>query len=277
MQGSPPVLPSLDAAAVRGFQARVLEFFRCHGRALPWRATTDPYHILVSELMLQQTQVDRVIPKYQLFLERFPTLAQLGRASAEQVLACWQGLGYNRRALYLRACARQAGIRLPTSYAALLELPGIGPYTAAAVCVFAFNQPRVLLETNIRAVFIHTFWPDAQGVADSQVRPLVEQTLYRPDPRTWFNALMDYGADIKRRYGNPARRSRHHVRQSAFAGSDRQVRGRIIQLLVARGRIRRTDLPMLLVQEPSRIERVVEGLVRDGLVRVGRLYVRLAS
>jgi A/G-specific adenine glycosylase len=199
----------LTPEGVAHFQRQVLQHYRRHGRDLPWRATRNPYHILVSEVMLQQTQVDRVIPKYLAFLARFPDVAALAGSSLKEVLGAWQGLGYNRRAQSLHAAARavmlEHGGRLPDSCEGLQSLPGIGRYTASAVCVFAYNQPRVFIETNIRAVYIHTFFPDADGVTDAALAAYVAATLYARNPRRWYNALMDYGVWIKKHHGNPAK------------------------------------------------------------------------
>lgn len=231
----------------RAFQTRVWEYYRTHGRDLPWRrvpvrkdGSHDPYRILVSEIMLQQTQVDRVIPKYRAFLRTFPSIRALARAPLADVLAVWQGLGYNRRAKFLKALAEEVvahhGGRMPRTRAALETLPGIGPYTAAAVSVFAFNTPEVLIETNIRTVFIRHFFSDRKTpIHDAEILPYIEATMDRTDPRTWYAALMDYGAYLKRVHGNASRRSTHYTRQSKFAGSNRQLRGAIIRELTNAG------------------------------------------
>jgi len=183
--------------------------------------------------MLQQTQVDRVIPKYRLFLTRFPTLRALARAPAGSVLKVWQGLGYNRRALMLHRCAREVVARyrgvLPDSVDALKTLPGIGPYTAGAVLAFAFNTPHPIIETNIRRVYLHHYFADRTNVADEEILPIIERTLDRRNPRRWFWALMDYGSFLASQIPNPNRRSKHYGRQSTFEGSHRQLRGEILR------------------------------------------------
>ena len=215
----------------------MLGHYREHGRDLPWRQTRDAYAILVSEVMLQQTQVSRVLPKYQEFLETFPTIHALATAPVAAVLTAWQGLGYNRRALNLQRAAQvivrdHRGV-VPHSPAALQSLPGIGPATAAAVCTFAFDAPAPFIETNIRAAFIHFFFQECVSVPDAAILPLVELTLDRDDPCRWFYALMDYGVWVKKHFANPGRRSRHHAPQSPFAGSHRQLRAMILGAVLA--------------------------------------------
>lgn len=278
-RGSKP----LTASQVRAFRRTILGWYRQHGRhALPWRQTIDPYAIVVSELMLQQTQVDRVLGKYQTFIRRFPTAATLARASTASVIRAWQGLGYNRRALFLQRAARAvvaAGNRWPETVADLEKLPGIGSYTARAVAAFAYNQPVVTIETNIRRVFIHHFFPKSQQVSDRRLLPLIEQTLDRRNARRWYAALMDYGALALRDLPNPNRRSRHYTRQSPFAGSLRQVRGAIIRAVSdqtpprsAAWIARRANQPLATVK-PLLVQLAGEGFIRlrgRGWVLAGR-------
>jgi len=220
----------------------VLQSGHEHYRELPWRATRDPYAVLVSEVMLQQTQVARVVPKYAEWLERFPTLGTLADAPLEPVLELWSGLGYNRRALALKrtaesACELYAG-RLPETEAELRSLPGIGPATAAGVRVFAHDAPAIYLETNVRAVFLHDLLGDREDVPDTRVRPLVHAALEAAmeegvRPRDWYTALLDRGAHLKRSVPNPSQRSAHHRRQSPFEGSRRQKRAWLLRAVMA--------------------------------------------
>ena len=227
--------PPLSAAAAERFRARVYVHYRRHRRELAWRATRDPYAILVSEVMLQQTQVARVARYYPRFLARFPDPGTLARAPLREVLEQWSGLGYNRRAQALQRAAqavmRDHGGSVPADRAALQRLPGIGPATAGALLAFAFERPVVFLETNIRRVYLEQFFPTTAAVPDRALLPLVACTLDRARPRRWYYALMDYGAALGRRGVNPNRRSAHHTRQSAFAGSTRQLRGLVLRLL----------------------------------------------
>lgn len=262
---------------VRGFQHLILEHYRRNGRRLPWRATRDPYHILVSEVMLQQTQVERVVEKYAAFTEKFPDVRALAQAHLRSVLSAWQGLGYNRRAKALKSCAeiivsRCQGV-MPRSYEALLELPGIGPATAAAICVFAYNQPRIFIETNIRSVYIHFFFPNRHAVRDQEVLPVVAETLYRTNPRRWYNALMDYGVMLKKLHANPGRKSAQYVRQSPFKNSNRQIRGLIIKKLVDALRCTEDALVQAAGGDTPRVKAMLSKLQAEGFIQKrGRLY-----
>lgn len=210
-------------------------------RPLPWRHVDDPYAVLVSEIMLQQTQVTRVGRFWERFLAAFPTLDALAAGAVSDVLELWQGLGYNRRALALKrtadTCAAQYRGQLPESYDELLALPGIGPATAAGVMAFAYQKPAVYLETNVRTVFLHELFPCEDGVSDRTLKPLVEQAAFQPraaaDPRRWYYGLLDYGAYLKATVPNPSRRSASHTRQSAFEGSRRQKRAWIVRCVLA--------------------------------------------
>lgn len=261
----------LSPALIAAFQDEIYCFFRQQQRVLPWRESATPYQILVSEVMLQQTQVERVLPKYLAFMQQFPDPQALAAAPLPELLAAWQGLGYNRRALNLQRAARmvveQWNGSIPDDPVLLQRLPGIGPYTAGAVSSFAFNRPNVFLETNIRAVLLHFFFSDQQGVTDKQLLPVAKAVLDRKNPRDWYNALMDYGSHLKRRFPNLSRRSRHHTAQSRFEGSDRQTRGAVLRLLLKQGSVSVKTLQKALSIETNRLTHVLDGLVRDGLVK----------
>ncbi|AEJ61082.1 HhH-GPD family protein [Spirochaeta thermophila DSM 6578] len=269
----------LGSAVVRGFQEEVLGFHRREGRDFPWRRTRDPYAIFVSEMMLQQTQTSRVVGKYGEFLARFPSWEVLAGARLGEVLEVWQGLGYNRRARGVWESARMVvewwGGRLPKEPELLEVLPMVGPYTARAVATFAYGKPCVFIETNIRTVFLDRFFPGREGVRDAEILPLVEETLYRDDVRTWYYALMDVGAAIKARRGNAGRRSAHYRRQGRFEGSVRQVRGAVLRVLVKRGGCEVGELAERLGRGREEVEGVVGALEREGLVvrEGGRVYV----
>lgn len=219
------------------FVKLVWAYYKKEGRSLPWRNTRDPYRILVSEVMLQQTQVDRVVPKYREFLKEFATVRALARAPLSSVLKTWSGLGYNRRAKMLHQCAKvivnEYGGRFPKDPKKLESLPGIGPYTAGAVMAFSYNEPVVMIETNIRTVYLHHFFKDKEDVSDKKILEVVERTLDRKNPREWYYALMDYGAHLKKEHPNPNRRSKHYTKQSKFKGSDREIRGAILKVLTS--------------------------------------------
>lgn len=252
------------------FRDLILSYFRAHGRDLPWRHTTDPYRILVSEIMLQQTQVERVVVRYREFLDRFPDFASLARAPRSEVLLAWQGMGYNRRAIALQETARRVvaeyGGDLPADVETLATFPGIGNATASAICAYAFNLPVVYVETNIRRIFIHFFFQDREGVRDDEILPLVERALYRENPREWYSSLMDYGTVLKKRTANPNRRSASYSRQSRFEGSDRQIRGRILALVLEEGTVTEKEVILRLCEEPGRVKRILGDLAREGVV-----------
>jgi A/G-specific adenine glycosylase len=205
---------------------------------MPWRGIDDPYGVLVSEVMLQQTQVTRVTDRWVEWMAVFPTIDALAAAPLAEVLERWQGLGYNRRAVALKRCAEQVAERfagmLPADPALLATLPGIGPATAAAVVNYAYAMPAPFIETNVRAALLHAFFADADDVPDRELRPIVEAVWDDDDPRGWGYALTDYGAHLKRTLPNPSRRSRHHVRQSPFEGSRRQKRARLLRAVLGR-------------------------------------------
>ncbi len=260
----------LSSTRVADFRKEIYAHYRAHGRRdLPWRKTKSAYRILVSEFMLQQTQVARVVEKYGPFVERFPDFESLARARLRDVLKEWSGLGYNRRALLLREAARIVVARFdgttPREFEQLLALPGIGRATASEISAFAFGEPRAFIETNVRAVYIHFFFAGRERVADSELMPLVEQTLDRKNPRKWYYALMDYGAALKREHANPSRRSAHHAKQARFEGSDRQARGLIVRALAGRNMEER-ELAGATGLSLARIRSVYPGLRRDGLV-----------
>jgi A/G-specific adenine glycosylase len=229
--------------------------------------------------MLQQTQTERVLPKYLAWLEAYPNPSALTLAPLAEVLALWSGLGYNRRALALvRAASLIASAdRFPDDEASLLDLPGVGPYTARAVLAFAFRKPVVLIETNIRSVFLHTFFAGEEGVADSRIEPFVEATLIREDPRTWYYALMDYGVDLKKREGNPNRRSAHYARQSPFADSNRRIRGSLLKALGEREGKDADELAAALPFSRERVEAALAELQAEGFVAESSGVYRLGD
>jgi A/G-specific adenine glycosylase len=255
------------------FQEAVWGYYRDEARSnLPWRdpepdGTFDPYKILVSECMLQQTQVGRVIPKYDDFLTHFPTAAALAQATLGDVLRSWQGLGYNRRAKFLWQAAQAitTSSTFPDTLEALVKLPGIGPNTAGAILAYAFNEPVVFIETNVRTVYIHHFLADRIDlVDDKELRSLVAQTLDKTNAREWYWALMDYGSHLKTTVGNLNKQSKAYTKQSAFHGSRRQVRGAVIRVL------REGNAPLGKLEgaiADPRLVSVLGELENEGLVR----------
>ena len=223
----------------------ISNYYAEHGRShLPWRKTRDVYKILVSEVMLQQTQVDRVLPKYKAFLKAFPTVHALAHASLKEVLTHWSGLGYNRRAKFLHEAAKAVVAhydgKFPKEVSELEQLPGVGPYTARAIAAFAHNEPVVFIETNIRTVFIYSsFLQNTKirketNITDAEILPLVARALKesKMEPRDFYAALMDYGSHLKRSGVRINNKSKHYTKQSKFEGSARQLRGAILRELL---------------------------------------------
>jgi A/G-specific adenine glycosylase len=267
----------LAPARVRAFRKKIYAYYDASGRDLPWRKTRSPYRILVSEIMLQQTQVDRVIEKYGEFIKAFPAFPSLAKAPLKKLLSVWQGMGYNRRALSLRALAQQVGEKyrgtLPADPELLITLPGIGKYTAGAVSAFAFNRPVAFMDTNIRRVFIHEFFQERESIKDEEILPLLEKTLDAANPRKWYNALMDYGTMLKKEHGNPNKRSAHYTRQSPFENSNRQVRGRILKVLVKESPLSTTQIVKKTEMEPERVKINLVQLVGEGFIKKkGKLF-----
>lgn len=232
---------------------------------LPWRRNRTFYRVLLSEYMLQQTQASRVIPKFTEFVKVVPTFEKLAKLSQKQLLTLWQGLGYNSRALRLQKAAREIVTTFqgtpPSDKHGLMSLSGIGPYTAGAIRVFAWNLPDIFIETNIRRVFIYHFFPRAKNVDDKKILELIKVTLPKTDARAWYEALMDYGATLpKMLKTNPNTKSRHYTKQSIFAGSDRQLRGKILRLALAG----KTLGARSLGEDWHRVKKIVAGLRKEG-------------
>jgi A/G-specific adenine glycosylase len=252
------------------FQQMVLSYYEKYGREMAWRDTTDPYLILVSEIMLQQTQVERVKIKFPEFIAAFPAFASLAVASLDKVLSVWQGMGYNRRAIALQKCAirvmNEHGGILPADVDILATFPGIGRATASSIAAFAFNLPVVFIETNIRRVFIHFFFSGTDTVSDADLLPIVGQSLYQKTPRVWYWALMDLGSALKKTVPNPNRRSVHYSKQSPFEGSDREIRGTIIRMLLAEPRMSEKQLLAIRNDDPARIKKILSALISEGFI-----------
>lgn len=234
----------------------------------------DPYKIMVSELMLQQTQVSRVTTKYKEFLNQFPTVRTLAQAELGEVLRTWQGLGYNRRAKFLWLAAQQinqSGL-FPQSADSLVKLPGVGINSAGAILAYAWNQPAVFIETNVRTVYIHHFFADESSVLDKAIIELLEQTLDHENPREFYWALMDYGSYLKQTVGNLGRISKEYTKQSRFTGSKRQIRGAVIRLLTDEPR-KFSYLEEQIVD--MRLQAVLSELIAEGLISQDQATYRL--
>ncbi len=270
------------ARNLRKVVTQIMIFYEKEGRhSLPWRKTKNPYFILVSEVMLQQTQVDRVIPYYQAFIKRFPSIETLANASLKDVLSLWQGLGYNRRARMLHESARTISElhknNIPNEYAQLISLPGVGSYTARAILVFAFSKKEVLIETNIRTVLIHSFFNTSSkksSISDRVLEPiLTHMTEFIQNPRDWNYALMDYGAHLKRSGVRTNMKVHGYVKQKPFEGSMRQARGTILRALSLKPRTRTSLISCLGKEREPQMKKALDALFSEGfIVRNGRTF-----
>ncbi len=253
------------------FRTLIWDFYRTNGRHFIWRNIENPYYVLVSEIMLQQTQTYRVAPKFEQFILEFPTIYSLAEASLRSVLGMWQGLGYNRRGKFLHETAKEIvnkwnGI-IPNDPVTLVTFPGIGTATASSITAFAYNIPTVFIETNIRTVFIHHFFSQQEKVHDKEIMPLIAATVDQENPREWYYALMDYGVMLKQTLPNPSKKSIHHASQSKFEGSDRQIRGAIIKLLTEYELLSKEEIIAYIGKDPVRVERIIDKVALEGLIR----------
>jgi A/G-specific adenine glycosylase len=263
----------------QALQERLLGWYRENGRDLPWRLTTDPYAVLVSEVMLQQTQVPRVVPYYEEWLRVWPDLDSLAAAPLTDVLRRWQGLGYNNRAVRLQACATGAvaaagrgRAELPRSLEGLRSLPGIGPYTARAVLVFAHNDDLAAVDANVRRVLTHEL-ELPESLTEKELQAVADAVLPRGRSRDWHNALMDYGSLVlTSRFTGIASQST----QGTFEGSRRQKRARMLRCLLDHGPQSRAELATGLRLPDGEVAGLVELLRRDGLVQESDGRVRVA-
>lgn len=242
---------------------------------MPWRNIANPYKIFVSEMMLQQTQVERVKIKYAEFIKKFPTLTSVAKAEKNEVLRVWQGLGYNRRALFIKKACEEIILKhkgkFPKDFQTLQTLPGIGPSTAGALCAFAYNQPVFFIETNIRAVLLHFFFKNKDNVSDKEVLEVLKKvTLNTTDPRDWYYALYDYGTQLKKSLGKKKtqlhKKSKHYNTQSKFEGSFRQKRAQVLKLKLSNPNIKDIEIISHLKLEPQEFEDVLLSLDKDELI-----------
>lgn len=256
---------------VSQFKETIWNHYYQFGRDFAWRNVHDPYKVFISEVMLQQTQTKRVIEKYEQFLAEFSSFEMLAQASLRDVLSVWQGLGYNRRGKFLHEAAqiiikKYNGI-LSNDPEALINLPGIGPATAASICAFAFNNPTVFIETNIRTVFLYFFCKNKKAVDDKELMPLVAAAVDQDNPREWYYALMDYGVMLKQQLPNPSRASKHHTVQSKFEGSNRQIRGKIIKALTETRSLTHQELLQKTNADKDRFEPILEQLLQEKIIK----------
>jgi A/G-specific adenine glycosylase len=263
------------------FQTTIWDYYKKNRRVFSWRETKNPYHILVSEIMLQQTQTSRVVPKYKVWLKKFPNWHALAKANLRDVLIAWQGLGYNRRALALKRTAeiithKYKG-RFPTDYKKILDLPGIGHYTAGAVLAFSYNIPLPIIETNIRTVFIHFFFKNKKSVRDENILLLVEKTLDERNPRDWYYALMDYGAMLKETKNISHRQSTHYHRQSPFKGSNRELRSSILKFITKNDKVTEKQITTEMKNSSIKVKENLKNMTVEGFIQKSGSYYIIAE
>jgi len=252
------------------FKKMVWDYYRNHFRSMPWRSDTNPYYVMVSELMLQQTQVQRVLVKFDEFITRFPTIHALANATLSEVLETWIGLGYNRRAKFLKHSAdiivNDLQVQFPNCMEDWIKLPGFGKNTASAVLVYSQNEPLIFIETNIRTVFIHHFFQNEISVNDKDIVALVRETLDIKNPREWYWALMDYGTYLKKEHGNLSRKSSSYATQSKFEGSFRQKRAKVLKEIVKRKVVSFEELLQITNYSSEILTSAIEKLVEEEFI-----------
>ena len=247
------------------FKQIIWNYYKNNKRSFPWRETTDLYNIIISEIMLQQTQTHRVQPKYEQFIQKFPDMESLAKASFSEVLKLWSGLGYNRRAMYLHKIVQNLVNKdLPDDPKELQKLPGLGKATAASIIVFSRNIPLTFIETNIRRVYIHFFFKNQENISDKDIEPLVEETVDEETPREWYYALMDYGVYLAKTVPNSNKKSKHYAKQSNFETSIRKIRGEIVRQLL-NAPLSHQKLAETI--KDQRFTQALQALLKDGIIR----------
>ena len=262
----------LSSELINTFQKIIYSYFKQHRRDFPFRDDITPYNVLVSEIMLQQTQTGRVTEKFLEFKKKFPDFQALSTAPLDQVLQAWQGLGYNRRAIALKKIAELVTTEfngdLPNSVEQLKKFPQIGHNTASSIVAFAFNKSVYFIETNIRRVFIYYFFPKRNKIDDKEIFPLVKNTLDENNPRNWYYALMDYGVMLKKIHPELNKRSAHYRKQAPFKGSNRQIRGKILKLLLKTSEVNETELSQALNVTLDKLEGILKQLNKEGFISI---------
>jgi len=266
---------------VNTFRNIIYSYYKQYGRDFPFRKKIKPYYVLVSEIMLQQTQTSTVSERFLNFIDKFPDFKALSEAPLDEVLSAWQGLGYNRRAVALKNIAelviKDHGGKLPDSVEILKTFPQIGHNTASSIVAFAFNKPVKFIETNIRRVYIYFFFPGRNDVNDKEILPLVEVTSDNEDPRNWYNALMDYGVMLKKSHPELNKRSAHYRKQKSFKGSNRELRGKLLKIVLKEEKIAREKIYKMLDFKESRINKILKQLSKEGFIQIEENQVSVAK
>lgn len=261
----------LTREVIRTFQNIIYSYFNQYGRDFPFRNEINPYNVVISEIMLQQTQTNRVVEKFQQFIRKFPDFQSLANAPLNEVLKVWQGLGYNRRAVALKKIAERVvnefdGI-LPADIDILKSFPQIGHNTASSIVAFAFNMPTFFIEVNIRRVYIYYFFPGKSSIKDSAIVPIVRRTLDSSNVRKWYYALTDYGVMLKKTHPELNKRSAHYRKQAKFKGSNREVRGKILKLLIASSSLTEVEIFKELKINSKKLKEILNLLIKEGFIK----------
>ncbi|MFX1493134.1 MAG: A/G-specific adenine glycosylase [Promethearchaeota archaeon] len=221
--------------------------------------------------MLQQTQTSRVSEKFLEFIKRFPDFKTLAKAPLEDVLNIWQGLGYNRRAIALKNIAEiivsSYNGNLPADLDTLKSFPQIGNNTASSILAFAFNIPTYFIETNIRRVYIYFFFPDKKKVNDKEILKLAKKTIDLSNPREWYYGLMDYGVMLKKNHPELNKKSAHYRKQSKFEGSNREIRGEILKMLLEENKLKEKDIIQRIDKDPERLREILNTMSKEGFIK----------
>lgn len=258
----------------------IRQFYKSFRRSFSWREEITAYRVLISEVMLQQTQTSRVEQKFEQFMSKFPTVYDLASSSLHDVLALWSGLGYNRRGRFLwlssKVIVEQWNGLISDDPEVLVQLPGIGKNSAGSIVAFAYNKPTIFLETNVRAVLIHYFFSDRDDVHDKELLPLLHLLVDRENPRDFYYALMDLGVWLKKQYKNPTRKSLSYNKQSPFKGSVRQVRGAILRCLLAEKKMQKEDLFKKLEYQKELFDLALKQLTHEQLIVTNNSFFKIA-
>jgi len=272
----------LTKEVISQFRSIIYSFYKQHRRNFPFRQNITPYNVLVSEIMLQQTQTGRVSQKFMNFVEKFPDFLALSKAPLEDVLKVWQGLGYNRRAIALKKISdiviNDYHGKLPDSIEILKSFPQIGHNTASSILTFAFNNPTVFIETNIRRVYIYFFFHNKYSISDKEIIPFVKKTIDMPNPREWYYALMDYGVILKKSYPDLNKRSAHYRKQAPFKGSNRQIRGNLLKLLIRAKMLKKFEIENKFKNiSPDKLKVILIQLEKEGFIKIEGTKVQIVK
>jgi A/G-specific adenine glycosylase len=272
----------LSKRVISQFRSIIYSYYKQYKRNFSFRQNITPYNVLVSEIMLQQTQTGRVSEKFLNFIDKFPDFNALSKAPVGDVLKAWQGLGYNRRAIALKKIAtiiiNEYSGKLPDSIEILKSFPQIGHNTASSIITFAFNTPTVFIETNIRRVYIYFFFSDKKIVYDKEILPFVKKTIDTDKPREWYYALMDYGVMLKKKHPELNKKSSHYRKQAPFKGSSRQIRGQILKTLITDRIMEIAEIKKKIENvELTRIKTILNQLQKEGFIEIKDDQVKIVN